>query len=89
MTAAEDRDRPGARRWVPAGASVRKLRHAAVACRGCELWRPATQVVFSSGSEHARVMLVGEQPRGPSSVREEGYAALVADLRAAAAALSH
>lgn len=62
MTAADAPDRPGADRWVPAGAGVSELRDAAVACRGCELWRPATQVVFSSGSQHARVMMVGEQP---------------------------
>jgi DNA polymerase len=48
--------------WVPAGADVAGLRAAAVDCRGCELWDPATQVVFSAGHPHARLMLVGEQP---------------------------
>lgn len=38
------------------------LRAAAPACRGCELWEPATQVVFSAGDDRARVVLVGEQP---------------------------
>jgi uracil-DNA glycosylase len=37
-------------------------RAAAPACRGCELWEPATQVVFSAGSPKARVAMVGEQP---------------------------
>jgi DNA polymerase len=54
--------RPGAQRWVPQGADVGELRDAAEGCRGCELWRPATQVVFSSGSPSARIMMVGEQP---------------------------
>ena len=55
--------RPGAQEWVPEGAtSVDELREAASACRGCELWEPATQVVFSGGSQKARLALVGEQP---------------------------
>ena len=54
--------RPGAQEWVPEGADIEALRRAAPACRGCELWEPATQVVFSAGDVHARVALVGEQP---------------------------
>ncbi len=54
--------RPGAQQWVPDGADVGALRAAAPACRGCELWEPATQVVFSAGDVQARVVLVGEQP---------------------------
>jgi DNA polymerase len=38
------------------------LRDAAAGCRGCDLWKPATQTVFGEGPEHAEVMLVGEQP---------------------------
>jgi len=55
-------DRPGAQQWVPPGAGIEGLRTAAPACRGCELWEPATQVVFSTGAPTARVALVGEQP---------------------------
>ncbi|MCK0118165.1 UdgX family uracil-DNA binding protein [Isoptericola sp. S6320L] len=55
-------DRPGAQRWVPDGADVATLGAAAHACRGCELWSPATQVVFSTGPDDADVVLVGEQP---------------------------
>jgi len=47
---------------VPAEHDVPALRAAAVDCRGCELWEPATQVVFSAGNPRARVVLVGEQP---------------------------
>jgi uracil-DNA glycosylase family protein len=59
---ADDPERPGAEEWVPPDAGVDDLRRAAHACRGCELWRDATQVVFSSGREGAPLMLVGEQP---------------------------
>jgi uracil-DNA glycosylase len=55
-------DRPGAQQWVPEDAPIAQLREAAEACRGCELWATATQVVFSTGSPHARMMMVGEQP---------------------------
>lgn len=58
-------DRPGAQEWVPDGEAahdVEALREAAKECRGCELWEPATQVVFSAGSTTARMALVGEQP---------------------------
>ncbi|WP_301312525.1 UdgX family uracil-DNA binding protein [Promicromonospora umidemergens] len=54
--------RPGAEEWVPARADVEKLSQAVHDCRGCELWGPATQAVFSSGPDDARLMLVGEQP---------------------------
>ncbi len=57
-------ERPGAEQWVPrgAGTGLDDLRRAAEGCRGCELYEDATQVVFSSGSPTARMMLVGEQP---------------------------
>jgi uracil-DNA glycosylase family protein len=55
-------ERPGAERWVPAEPDVDALREAVHACRGCELWAPATQAVFSDGPPTARLVLVGEQP---------------------------
>src|SRR3978361_369205 len=48
--------------WVPDDGGVAELKEAAKACHGCELWEPATQVVFSAGSPTASIMLVGEQP---------------------------
>jgi DNA polymerase len=38
------------------------MREAVQACRGCPLYRAATQAVFGEGSAGARVMLVGEVP---------------------------
>ena len=66
-------DRPGAQQWVPPGAGIESLREAARACRGCELWEPATQVVFSAGSPTARVALVGEQPGDQEDRRGEPF----------------
>ena len=48
--------------WVPEHADIAELRQAATECRGCELWKPATQVVFSAGNPKAPLALVGEQP---------------------------
>jgi uracil-DNA glycosylase family protein len=55
-------ERPGAERWVPEGAGIDALKEAAKGCRGCELWEPASQVVFSAGPPSASMVLVGEQP---------------------------
>jgi uracil-DNA glycosylase family protein len=48
--------------FVPDTTSVRKLSAAAHECTGCDLYKNATQVVFGSGPQSARVMFVGEQP---------------------------
>jgi uracil-DNA glycosylase len=48
--------------FVPATTSIRKLTAAAHECTGCDLYKNATQVVFGSGPQKARVMFVGEQP---------------------------
>lgn len=52
----------GAAPFVPRTSSLRLLAEAAQECRGCDLYRRATQAVFGAGSRRARVMLVGEQP---------------------------
>jgi len=57
-----DEERPGAGRWVPPDATLDELREAARACRGCELYRDATQVVMGDGPARARLVLLGEQP---------------------------
>jgi uracil-DNA glycosylase len=54
--------RPGAAQWVPETHDLDTLRAGAPDCRGCELWEPATQVVFSAGNPRAPLALVGEQP---------------------------
>jgi DNA polymerase len=53
---------PGAEEYLPGGRSLPTLRKAAAACRGCDLYEDATQVVFGHGPADARLMLVGEQP---------------------------
>ena len=48
--------------FVPKTTSVKALEAAAGKCRGCDLYKTATQVVFGSGPKSARIMFVGEQP---------------------------
>jgi uracil-DNA glycosylase len=48
--------------FLPERRSMKALRGAAAGCRGCHLWRHATQTVFGEGRKSSRVMLVGEQP---------------------------
>ncbi len=45
-----------------ASSSLKTLRQEAADCRACPLWKGATQTVFGEGPQHARVVLVGEQP---------------------------
>jgi uracil-DNA glycosylase len=48
--------------FLPDKHTLPALRDAAAGCRGCHLWRGATQTVFGAGMTNARVMLIGEQP---------------------------
>jgi DNA polymerase len=48
--------------FVPERGGLKALREAAAGCRGCHLWKPATQTVFGEGLKRSRVMFVGEQP---------------------------
>lgn len=41
---------------------MKALREAAAHCRGCDLYKYATQTVFGEGPVRAKVMFVGEQP---------------------------
>jgi len=47
---------------VPVDDSLGALRDAAMGCKRCPLWKPATQTVFGEGPANARVLVVGEQP---------------------------
>src|SRR4051794_39133832 len=48
--------------FVPKTTSVRTLRVAVQECRGCDLYKTATQAVFGAGGRSARALFVGEQP---------------------------
>ncbi|MFN2385322.1 MAG: UdgX family uracil-DNA binding protein [Thermoanaerobaculia bacterium] len=53
---------PSARPFVPDTRELAALREAAMGCRGCDLYKDATQTVFGDGPPDARLVFVGEQP---------------------------
>lgn len=48
--------------FMPARMNLKSLREAAEHCRGCDLYKNATQTVFGEGSRRASIILVGEVP---------------------------
>jgi len=48
--------------FLPEQRTLDSLRGAARSCRGCDLYKNATQTVFGEGPSGATVLLVGEQP---------------------------
>src|SRR5262249_17988316 len=53
---------PGGAKYVPPGATLPQLREAAQKCKGCDLYRNATQAVLGEGPPSARILMIGEQP---------------------------
>ncbi|WP_019971407.1 UdgX family uracil-DNA binding protein [Mycobacterium sp. 141] len=52
----------GAEPYIPETITLAGLADAVQGCRGCTLFRDATQAVFGAGPATATMMLVGEQP---------------------------
>jgi DNA polymerase len=53
---------PTAEAFLPTRPSLKSLRDAAPRCRGCDLYKNATQTVFGEGPRNARLVLLGEMP---------------------------
>ena len=48
--------------FLPSRLNLSALRKAAAKCKGCELYKNATQTVFGEGPRRARMILLGEVP---------------------------
>jgi DNA polymerase len=48
--------------FFPEEIDLASLKEAAEHCRGCDLWKTATQTVFGEGKPSAQIVLIGEQP---------------------------
>jgi uracil-DNA glycosylase family 4 len=48
--------------FLPERTTLPSMREAVQGCRGCDLYKDATQAVFGEGPGDARVVMVGEQP---------------------------
>ncbi len=53
---------PSAREFIPERPTIPKLWEAAQECRGCDLYKMATQAVLGEGPRRAAAVFVGEQP---------------------------
>jgi DNA polymerase len=53
---------PGAVPFITEGSTLAQLRAEVQQCRGCDLYRGATQAVFGEGRPHSHILMVGEQP---------------------------
>jgi len=59
--------------FLPRSRALPAVRRAAEGCRGCGLWKDATQTVFGAGAPSAQLMLVGEQPGDQEDLRGEPF----------------
>ena len=55
------------------GQSLKQLREAAAGCTNCHLYKDATQTVFGKGPQHARLLIVGEQPGDKEDLAGEPF----------------
>ena len=59
--------------FVPALHTLPALRRALPECRGCDLYKHATQAVPGAGATKARLMLIGEQPGDQEDLKGEPF----------------
>ncbi|MFN8391768.1 MAG: UdgX family uracil-DNA binding protein [Bdellovibrionota bacterium] len=59
--------------FVPKTKSLVTLRRASKLCRGCDLYKHATQTVFGRGKPTAQLFIVGEQPGSSEDIAGEPF----------------
>src|SRR5262245_6777443 len=64
---------PTAAAFLPDRITMGNLERAAANCRGCPLYRRATQTVFGEGLLKSRLMLVGEMPGNEEDLEGEPF----------------
>ncbi len=62
MMATKISEYPTAEPFLPEKLTLPQLQAASKGCRGCPLYKPATQTVFGEGCKGAQIVFVGEQP---------------------------
>lgn len=65
--------KPTAEPFIPEKHTLPAIREALPSCKGCELYRFATQVVPGRGAKKASLMLVGEQPGDQEDIQGEPF----------------
>jgi uracil-DNA glycosylase len=64
---------PTAAAFLPAKLTLPALREAAATCRGCDLYKNATQTVFGEGRSKAQLMFIGEVPGDQEDLQGEPF----------------
>lgn len=64
---------PSAEDYLPTRLTLRSLAAAAEGCRGCELYKGATQTVFGRGTRTAQLILLGEMPGDQEDLEGEPF----------------
>jgi uracil-DNA glycosylase len=64
---------PSAAEFLPPSRSLKALEEAVQTCRGCDLYKDASQAVFGEGRKSAELMLVGEQPGDKEDLAGEPF----------------
>jgi DNA polymerase len=59
--------------FLPKQINLTSLRKAADSCRGCDLYKNATQTVFGQGPRRAHVMMLGEMPGNDEDLAGEPF----------------
>src|ERR1043166_6212867 len=62
MAAKTRRETGSAKDFLPAKRTLEAMRKAVRSCKGCDLYKEATQTVFGEGPSQVKVVFVGEQP---------------------------
>jgi uracil-DNA glycosylase family protein len=64
---------PSAQPFIPAEHNLTAIRAALPSCKGCDLYKHATQAVPGQGAGHAKLILVGEQPGDQEDLQGEPF----------------
>jgi len=59
----------GAEKFLPSRITLPALQAAVQNCRGCDLYRYATQAVFGEGPRHASIVMIGEEPGNDEDIK--------------------
>ncbi|MTD53508.1 UdgX family uracil-DNA binding protein [Amycolatopsis sp. RM579] len=65
--------RADASEFVPDSTDLDRLGEASRGCRGCDLYRDATQTVFGAGPKRAKIVMLGEQPGDREDIDGEPF----------------
>jgi DNA polymerase len=73
MIVAKQAEKTSAAPFVPTEHTLPVLTHAMPGCKGCDLYKHATQVVPGAGKSRGKLMLVGEQPGNDEDLEGEPF----------------